>query len=42
MAEAVGWLERYRQLWEGRYQQLDRLLEELQPEKDPAFKPDRQ
>ena len=27
---AMGWLERYRQLWEGNYQRLDALLDELQ------------
>lgn len=30
LAEAVGWLERYRQLWEHHYQQLDALLVEVQ------------
>jgi len=30
LAEATGWLERYRQIWEGNYQQLDALLEQLQ------------
>lgn len=29
LAEATEWLERYRQFWEGRYQQLDALLSEL-------------
>jgi DNA-binding transcriptional ArsR family regulator len=29
LAEATEWLERYRQLWEGRYRQLDALLDEL-------------
>jgi DNA-binding transcriptional ArsR family regulator len=29
LAEANEWLERYRQFWEGSYQQLDALLEEL-------------
>jgi len=29
LAEATLWLERYRQFWEGRYQQLDALLQEL-------------
>ena len=33
LAEAAGWLERYRQLWEARYQRLDALLEELQAER---------
>lgn len=30
LAEVVGWLERYRQLWERNYQQLDALLAEMQ------------
>ena len=29
LAEATLWLERYRQFWEARYQQLDALLQEL-------------
>lgn len=29
LADATRWLERYRRLWEGRYQRLDALLEEL-------------
>ena len=29
LAEASEWLERYRRFWEGRYQRLDGLLEEL-------------
>lgn len=31
LAEATGWLERYRHLWEGNFQRLDALLDELQP-----------
>ena len=30
LAEATSWLERYRQFWEGSYQRLDVLLDELQ------------
>jgi DNA-binding transcriptional ArsR family regulator len=30
LADASGWLENYRQLWEGNFQRLDALLEELQ------------
>jgi DNA-binding transcriptional ArsR family regulator len=34
LADASVWLEDYRQLWEGNFQRLDALLEELQtPEK---------
>lgn len=29
LADATKWLERYRKLWEGNYQRLDALLEEL-------------
>jgi DNA-binding transcriptional ArsR family regulator len=29
LAEVNEWLERYRQIWEGKYQRLDELLEEL-------------
>src|SRR3989337_2646384 len=29
LAEATKWLERYRAFWEGNYQRLDALLEEL-------------
>lgn len=29
LAEATEWLEHYRRLWEGNYQRLDALLEEL-------------
>jgi DNA-binding transcriptional ArsR family regulator len=30
---ANAWIERYRAIWEGNYQRLDALLDELQPEK---------
>jgi DNA-binding transcriptional ArsR family regulator len=29
LAEATGWLESYRKLWEGNFQRLDSLLDEL-------------
>ena len=29
LAEATQWLERYRKIWEGNFQRLDDLLEEL-------------
>jgi DNA-binding transcriptional ArsR family regulator len=32
LAEATGWLENYRKLWEGNFGRLDALLEELQAE----------
>ena len=31
LAEANGWLERYRKVWEGNFQRLDALLDELKP-----------
>lgn len=30
LAEANGWIERYREIWEGNFQRLDDLLDELQ------------
>src|ERR1700733_68065 len=33
LAEATQWLERYRDLWEAKFQRLDALLGELQPAK---------
>jgi DNA-binding transcriptional ArsR family regulator len=30
LAEADAWLERYRRIWEGNFQRLDELLDELQ------------
>ena len=33
LAEANGWIERYRALWEGNYQRLDTLLDELKAQK---------
>jgi DNA-binding transcriptional ArsR family regulator len=30
LVEAAAWIERYRKIWEGNYQRLDALLEELQ------------
>jgi DNA-binding transcriptional ArsR family regulator len=29
LADATGWLERYREMWEGNYQRLDAVLEEM-------------
>jgi len=36
LAEASGWLENYRKFWEGSFQRLDALLEEL---KTPNVRP---
>ncbi len=33
LAEATGWLENYRRLWEGNFQRLDALLDELKAKK---------
>lgn len=33
LAEANGWLERYRELWERNFERLDALLEELKTQK---------
>lgn len=30
LAEATDWLEKYREIWEGNYERLDALLDELQ------------
>jgi DNA-binding transcriptional ArsR family regulator len=36
LAEANGWLEKYRKIWEGNFQRLDALLNELNPAKRNA------
>jgi DNA-binding transcriptional ArsR family regulator len=41
LAEASGWLERYRRLWAGNFARLDTLLDELQPETKPTKHPKR-
>lgn len=35
LAEANQWLENYRRIWEGTFQRLDALLEELQAQHNP-------
>jgi len=40
LEEASDWLERYREFWEGTFQRLDSLLEELNAE-ERAKKPSR-
>jgi DNA-binding transcriptional ArsR family regulator len=37
LAEANEWLERYREIWEGNFQRLDALLEELQNQTTPTI-----
>jgi DNA-binding transcriptional ArsR family regulator len=39
MAQAVAWLEQYREFWEGRFQRLDALLEELKAADPPPEAP---
>jgi DNA-binding transcriptional ArsR family regulator len=34
LADASGWLESYRRIWEGRFRRLDALLEELKAEEE--------
>ena len=36
LAEATRWLEKYRKLWEGRFRELDALLNELKVEEKQA------
>ena len=36
LAEVTGWLERYRRLWEGNFQRLDALLDDLKNEPKKA------
>ena len=39
LAEATEWLERYRRFWEGRFQRLDALLDEMKSiERKPGAK----
>jgi DNA-binding transcriptional ArsR family regulator len=33
LAEASGWLEKYREFWEGSFQELDAVLDELKAKK---------
>ena len=42
LAEAVGWLERYREIWERNYQRLDALLEDMKSKEEKAKKGPRQ
>jgi len=39
LEDATGWIERYRQLWDARFDELDRVVEELKhKEKDDGRK----
>jgi DNA-binding transcriptional ArsR family regulator len=38
LAQATAWLERYREFWEGRFQHLDALLDEMQGKTHPHKK----
>ena len=42
LAEATEWLERYRRFWEGNFQRLDALLEEMQPKQKKRGRTKRQ
>ena len=39
LAEASGWIERYRDIWESNFERLDALLEELQKKPPKDTKP---
>jgi DNA-binding transcriptional ArsR family regulator len=41
MAEATAWLESYRRFWEGNFQNLDALLDELKAKRKQPGKPKR-
>jgi DNA-binding transcriptional ArsR family regulator len=41
LAEATEWLEEYRRFWEGSYQRLDALLEELKTKEKKSGRPKR-
>ena len=41
LAEANEWLEGYRRLWEGNFQRLDALLDELKPQEKKRGHPKR-
>ena len=41
LAEADQWLENYRRIWEGNFQRLDQLLDELKSESKPQAAPGR-
>jgi len=38
LVEATRWLERYRKIWEGNFQRLDALLEELKAQEKSSAK----
>lgn len=39
LAEANGWLERYREIWEANYRRLDAVLEEMKMEEQRSTNP---
>ena len=41
LADASGWLEGYRQFWEGRFQRLDALLDEMKSKERKRARPKR-
>ncbi len=40
LAEATRWLEEYRELWEGRFRELDALLGEMKAKRETPNPPD--
>lgn len=36
LADAIGWIENYRRLWEAAFARLDGVLEELKAEQEPG------
>ncbi|KYF75301.1 ArsR family transcriptional regulator [Sorangium cellulosum] len=41
LADATGWLDNYRRFWEGSYERLDDLLEELKERESKGERPKR-
>lgn len=41
LAEATAWLEKYRRYWEGNFQRLDVLLDEMKAMEPPRARPKR-
>ena len=42
MKEVAEWTERYRQFWEGSFQRLDALLDELKAQEEKSGRTNRQ
>lgn len=39
LQEAAGWLDRFREVWEGNFRRLDMLLDELKAGEEPPLPP---